>query len=36
MEWGVGIARKGWLTADDILNTRSATEFLAFAKGRRG
>ncbi|MFI5234813.1 MAG: DNA polymerase/3'-5' exonuclease PolX [Gemmatimonadales bacterium] len=36
MEWGVGIARKGWLTAADILNTRSAEEFLAFARKRRG
>ena len=35
MEWGVGIARKGWLGADDILNTRSADEFLAFARKRR-
>lgn len=35
MEWGVGIARKGWLTAEDIINTRSAEGFLAFAKGRR-
>ncbi|NMC32624.1 MAG: hypothetical protein GYA36_09230, partial [Veillonellaceae bacterium] len=23
VDYGVGIARKGWLTADDILNTRS-------------
>lgn len=36
MEWGVGIARKGWLTAADILNTRTAEDFLAFAKARRG
>ncbi|MGH7532793.1 MAG: PHP domain-containing protein, partial [Gemmatimonadales bacterium] len=36
MEWGVGIARKGWLTAADILNTRGAEEFLAFARARRG
>ena len=32
---GVGIARKGWLAADDILNTRSAADVLAFAAGRR-
>ncbi|HEV2292027.1 MAG TPA: DNA polymerase/3'-5' exonuclease PolX [Gemmatimonadales bacterium] len=36
MEWGIGIARKGWLTAGDILNTRSVEEFLAFARKRRG
>ncbi|HSC58034.1 MAG TPA: PHP domain-containing protein, partial [Gemmatimonadales bacterium] len=36
MEWGVGIARKGWLTAGDILNTRSVEEFLAFARKRHG
>lgn len=35
MDWGVGIARKGWLTATDILNTRSADDFLAFARARR-
>ena len=28
---GVGIARKGWLTAEDVLNTRDAEGFLAFA-----
>ena len=31
MAWGVGIARKGGLTKADVLNTRSAEEFLAFA-----
>ena len=35
VEFGVGIARKGGLGAADILNTRSAEDFLAFArKGR--
>lgn len=34
--FGVGIARKGWLGPDAILNTRSAEEFLAFARARRG
>jgi len=34
VDYGVGIARKGWLGPADILNTRTATEFLAFA-GRR-
>ena len=32
---GVGIARKGWLEAKQVLNTRSADEFLAFARARR-
>lgn len=35
VEIGIGIARKGWLTAATVLNTRSADEFLAFAR-RRG
>ncbi|MDH3498232.1 MAG: DNA polymerase/3'-5' exonuclease PolX [Gemmatimonadota bacterium] len=35
VDLGVAIARKGWLTADHILNTRSADEFLAFARRRR-
>jgi DNA polymerase (family 10) len=32
---GVGIARKGWLDAKQVLNTRSADEFLGFARARR-
>jgi DNA polymerase (family 10) len=32
---GVGIARKAWLEADDILNARSADEVIAFANARR-
>jgi DNA polymerase (family X) len=32
---GVGIARKGWLAADDILNARSADDVVAFADARR-
>lgn len=35
MELGIGIARKGWLTRGDVLNTRSADEVLAFARARR-
>ena len=31
---GVGIARKGGLTARDVLNTRSADDVLAFARAR--
>jgi len=32
---GVGVARKGWLEAKDILNTRDAEGFLEHAKARR-
>ncbi len=32
---GVGIARKGWLEAADVLNTRDAEGFLAYARKRR-
>ena len=35
MPFGVGMARKGGLTRDDVLNTRSAQEFLEFARARR-
>lgn len=34
VEFGVGIARKGWLGAGDILNARSAEEFTAYARRR--
>ncbi len=34
--FGVGMARKGWLEAGDILNARSAGEAIAFAAKRRG
>ena len=32
---GVGMARKGWLRAGDVLNARSADDVLAFARARR-
>jgi DNA polymerase (family 10) len=32
MDSGVGIARKGWLEARDVLNTREAEGFLAYAR----
>ena len=32
---GLGIARKGWLGAEDVLNTRDAEGFLAHARRRR-
>ena len=35
VDLGVGIARKGWLTADDIVNTKDAEGFAAYAKQRR-
>jgi DNA polymerase (family X) len=35
VDYGIGIARKGWLGPDDILNTRSAEEFTAWAGRRR-
>jgi DNA polymerase (family 10) len=33
---GVGIARKGWLRKDDVLNSRTVDGFLKFVAGRRG
>jgi DNA polymerase (family 10) len=35
VEQGLGVARKGGLTRGDLLNTRNAEEFLAFARARR-
>ena len=35
MELGVGVARKAWLTREQVLNARPVEEFLAFAR-RRG
>lgn len=32
---GVGMARKGWLSSENVLNTRSADEVLRFAEARR-
>ena len=32
---GTSIARKGWLAAGDVLNTRDADAVLAFARRRR-
>jgi DNA polymerase (family 10) len=28
LNWGVTVARRAWLTADDVLNTRDIEEFL--------
>jgi DNA polymerase (family 10) len=35
VHFGVGMARKAWLEAGEILNTRSADEVVAFARRRR-
>jgi DNA polymerase (family 10) len=35
VEYGVAMARKGWLGAADVLNARSADDFVAYARRRR-
>ncbi len=35
MAYGTGIARKGWLEARDVLNTRDAEGLLGYARARR-
>ena len=35
VEFGVGMARKGWLGPDDVLNARPVEDFTAFARRRR-
>jgi DNA polymerase (family X) len=35
MRYGIGIARKGWLRAGDVLNTKSTEELLNFFRRRR-
>ncbi len=35
MELGVGVARKAWLTKEQVLNVRPLEEFLAFVRQRR-
>jgi DNA polymerase (family 10) len=35
VEYGVGMARKGWLGSADVLNARPVEEFMSFARGRR-
>jgi DNA polymerase (family 10) len=35
MRYGIGIARKGWLRAEDVLNTRESSDVLAFFQQRR-
>jgi len=36
VHFGIGLARKAWLEAGEILNTRSADDVIAFARKRRG
>ncbi len=36
VEFGVGVARKGWIGPADVLNARGADEVLAFARRKRG
>jgi len=36
VDWGIAMARKGWLTRDDILNTRPVDQFLDHVARRRG
>jgi DNA polymerase (family X) len=36
VHFGVGMARKAWLEAGDVLNTRSAGDIISFARKRRG
>jgi DNA polymerase (family 10) len=36
MAYGIGMARKGGLTSGEVLNARTAAEFLQFAGARRG
>jgi DNA polymerase (family 10) len=35
MEYGIGMARKGWLSPSHILNTRPVGDFVAYARRRR-
>src|SRR3954468_19339957 len=35
VDYGIGMARKGWLMAGDILNAKPVEEFVAFARRRR-
>ena len=35
VEYGIGMARKGWLGADDILNAKPVDDFVAYARRRR-
>jgi DNA polymerase (family 10) len=32
LEWGIGQARRGWLSADDVLNSRSLRQLRPLLK----
>jgi DNA polymerase (family 10) len=34
-EYGIGMARKGWLRSEDVLNSRPVADFVAYARRRR-
>jgi DNA polymerase (family 10) len=34
-KYGVGVARKGWLTKKDLLNTRTASQVKQFFENRK-
>jgi DNA polymerase (family 10) len=36
VDYGVGVARKGWLGPDDVINAQPLDRFLARVAGRRG
>jgi DNA polymerase (family 10) len=36
VRWGISQARRGWVTAADVVNTRSRAELLAWAAGKPG
>jgi len=35
MRYGIGVARKGWLRTDDVLNTQETETLLAYFRARR-
>jgi DNA polymerase (family 10) len=36
MRWGIAVARRAWLTADDVLNTRGLGELRPLLRRHRG
>ena len=36
LDWGISQARRAWVTADDVLNTRSRADLLAWVAGKPG
>jgi len=35
LDWGVGVARRAWLTADDVLNTRPLAALIPLLRRHR-